>query len=107
VPELEFGDIQRQIFAADLVIDADNTALQDAPKALNRIGVYRADNVIAAALADNLLRVGTKEAIAGVFIGREQADLVRHGLIHEGVKRLGVRVVDHAQDNVALAADHG
>jgi hypothetical protein len=48
VPELKFRDVQRQIFAADLVIAAGNTALQDAPEVFNRVGVNRADNMIAA-----------------------------------------------------------
>ena len=37
MPELKFSDVQRKIFAADLVIGADNTALEDAPKAFNQI----------------------------------------------------------------------
>ena len=106
VPELKFRDVQRQIFAAYLVIGADNTALKNAPKTFNRVGVDRADNVITAALADDLVRVGAiKETIAGMFIGREQANLVRHSLMHEAIKRLGIGVVDHSQHHIALAAD--
>ena len=52
VPELKFRDVQRHIFGADFVKAANNTALEDAPKALNRIGVNRADDVLAGAVAD-------------------------------------------------------
>jgi len=77
VAELKFGDVQRQIFAADLVVGANNAALQDRPKAFDSIGVNSADNIVAAALADNPMRIGAaQEAIAGMLIGREQADLI-------------------------------
>lgn len=106
VPELKFSDVQRQIFTADLVIGTDHAALEDAPKAFNRVRMHGADNVVAAALADDPMRIGAiEEAIAGMFVGREQADLVRHGLVNEGVQRLGVGVVNHPQHDVALAAD--
>jgi hypothetical protein len=34
IAELEFSDVQRQIFLTDLVVGADNAALEDAPEAL-------------------------------------------------------------------------
>jgi hypothetical protein len=46
VAELKFGDIQRHVLFADFVERADDTALEDAPEALNRLGVDRADNVL-------------------------------------------------------------
>jgi hypothetical protein len=106
MPELKLCDVKRQIFAADLVIGADNAALQDAPEALNRVGMDRAHNVVTAALANDLVRIGAaQEAITGMFVGREQADLVRYGFMNESVQSLGVRRVDHPQHHVALAAD--
>ena len=39
ISELEFGDIERHIFAAHLVERADYAALEDAPKAFDGIGV--------------------------------------------------------------------
>ena len=46
VAELKFRDVQRHIFGAHLVERADHAALEDAPKAFNRVGVNRADNVL-------------------------------------------------------------
>ena len=46
VPELKFGDVERQIFCAHLVERADHAALEDAPKAFNRVRVNCADNVL-------------------------------------------------------------
>jgi transposase-like protein len=39
IAELELSDIEREILGADLVERADDTALEDAPKALNRLSV--------------------------------------------------------------------
>ena len=46
IAELEFGDIKRKILAADFVVAATDAALEDAPKALNRLSMDRADNVL-------------------------------------------------------------
>ena len=46
IPELKLRDVQRQIFTADFVEAADNTAFNQRPKTLNRIGVDRADDVL-------------------------------------------------------------
>ena len=43
VPELELRNIEREIFAADLVIATDDAALEDAPETFNRVGVHRTD----------------------------------------------------------------
>ena len=45
ISELKFRNVQRQVLGADFVERANNTALQDPPKALNRIRVNRANNV--------------------------------------------------------------
>lgn len=106
MPELKFGDVRRQIFAADLVIGADNATLEDAPEAFNRVGMDRADNVVAAALADDPVRqIATKQPIARMLIGAEQANLVRNSLMHKAVQSCGIRVVDNPQHHVSLAAD--
>ena len=47
VPELEFRDVQRQIFAADLVERAHDTALQQRPKAVDCLGVDNAVHIAA------------------------------------------------------------
>lgn len=48
IAELKFSDIERHIFGADLVERADDPALEDAPKAFNRIRVNRANDVLLA-----------------------------------------------------------
>ena len=62
--KLTFRNVQRQIFAAHLVVAANDAALEDAPEALNRIGMDCADNVLPSAVIDNAVRVG----VAKIFI---------------------------------------
>jgi hypothetical protein len=45
ISELELGHIEREVFAADLVIAAHHAALNQAPKAFNRIRAQRADDM--------------------------------------------------------------
>jgi hypothetical protein len=52
IAELKFSDAQRQILGADFMERADDTALEDAPKCLNRLGVYRADDVLSLGVID-------------------------------------------------------
>jgi hypothetical protein len=43
IPKLELCNVKWQVFGANLVERADNTALEDAPETLNRLGVNRAE----------------------------------------------------------------
>jgi hypothetical protein len=45
VTELKFRDVQRHIFCAHLVESANNAALEQRPKAVNRVGVDCANYV--------------------------------------------------------------
>jgi hypothetical protein len=51
ISELKFGNIQRHIFAADLVKRTDNTALKDRPEAFDCLCVNRTELPQAARLA--------------------------------------------------------
>jgi hypothetical protein len=42
VAELKLGNVQSHVFPADFVERADNTALEDRPESLNRVGVWTA-----------------------------------------------------------------
>src|SRR5207248_2777894 len=89
-----------------LVVVANDPALNHRPKPLDRVGVDCTNDVVASALADDLVREGAaEEPIAGVFIRIEQADLVRHGLMHEAVQGRGIGIFDHAGHGIALAVD--
>lgn len=63
VPELKFRDVERQILAADLVIAAHDTALNQRPKTFDCVGVDCADNVLACLVIDLFLRRGGMQYI--------------------------------------------
>src|ERR1700691_4016798 len=75
VAELKLGHVERQIFAADLVIAAHDAAFNQRPETLNRIGVNCTDYMLADAVIDNAVIVAVAEAIIGwVGVSAEQAD---------------------------------
>ena len=52
IAELEFGDIERQIFSADLVETADHPALNQRPEPFDGLRVDSADNIFPARVID-------------------------------------------------------
>src|SRR6185312_1639159 len=110
VPELEFGEVERQIFGADFVERADNAAFEDRPEAFNRVGVDRADDVLALGVVDNRMRVfGVEALVAAPLIGDEQAYLLGNRAAHEALEHVAANVADDAGDNLPFAlngADH-
>lgn len=106
VPELKFRDVEMQILFADVVEGSNDTTLEDAPEALNRIGVDSADNIFFLGMIGRCMRKGLFEiAIARPLIGADQADFVRHGLTNENVKRCSADIRNDTGDNIALAAN--
>ena len=104
VDEGTFSNVERQILAADVVMNADDGALQHGPEALNRIRVDCADDILAGRVPHELMREHIAEhPITRVFVGREQANFGRDGLANKAVESLGIGVRDDAGDNVALA----
>lgn len=63
VTELKLRHVQRHIFGADLVERTDDTALEDAPEAFNRVGVDRADNILLCGMLHGLARVFSQSVI--------------------------------------------
>jgi hypothetical protein len=69
VAELEFRDIEREIFLAHLVECPDHTALNQRPKAFDGVRVNRADNIPAASMVTD----GVREIAAQAPITRSAA----------------------------------
>jgi hypothetical protein len=63
VPELELRNVKMQVLFADVVEGADDAALNDAPKALDRVRVNRADNVLPLRVVNSDVRIGLAEAM--------------------------------------------
>ena len=73
IAELELGNIERQVFFADLVESANNAALHDGPKAFDGVGVDRADDMFASLVANEAMIEAIADApIARVLVGAEQ-----------------------------------
>jgi hypothetical protein len=109
VAELKLRDVERQIFGADFVERANHATFEDRPKALNRVRVNRADNVLFDPVMHGLARIFLQAAIDLMFVRRQQTDFVRYGLAHELFNARLVYVFKYAGDHVALAlhrADH-
>jgi hypothetical protein len=104
IAELELCNVERQILFADLVERPDHTALDEGPETFNRVGVDRADDILALGMVDHAMReVLVQALIADPLVGAEQADAVRNGLVYEAVERVGLGVFDDAGNHVALA----
>ncbi len=67
IAKFEFRNIERQIFAADLVISPHDAALQDRPKAFNRIRVNCPNDMLADGMVNGLVR----EAMLQPEVARE------------------------------------
>jgi hypothetical protein len=106
ISELEFGNVQMQIFLADLMECSDDAALQNGPEAFDRVRMNCANNVLADGMVDGLVRETTiQPLIAGISVSAEKADAVRYCFAYEGLKREPVSAIDNASDDIPLAFD--
>jgi hypothetical protein len=104
IAKLKLGNVQRHIFCADLVERADYAALEDAPKAFNRVRVDRADYVLMFAVVNAGVRDAARQSIvAAPCVRREQANFIRDNLADEIVGRFRCDVLKNARNDVALA----
>jgi hypothetical protein len=87
VSELELGDIQRQIFAADLVEAAHDPALKQRPKAVYRLGVHNAVDVLSSGVIDGTVIVNLIQRIVSrVLVSRDQTYFFGYSLTDESVE---------------------
>jgi hypothetical protein len=101
VPELELRNVKMQVF-----LTPDDPALEDAPEALNRIGVHCADNVLAMGVINGDVRERLFQiAVACPLIGAEQANFVRHGFVDESFQSHGANVLNDTRHDIALSTD--
>lgn len=107
IAELKFRNIEMQILFADLVIGPDDAALNERPKAFNRLCVDGADNVLMRAMVNCLVRISFlgKACVARSFVSAKQADLVRHGFIDEAGKGFAFNVLNDTSNDIALATN--
>jgi len=106
-PELKLIQVEWQISFADFVIAAHDAALEKRPERFNRIGVRRTYYVFALTVTDYaMIVVAAEQAIARVFIGREQLDAGSiRDLTNETIESGRIGVLDHLADHVSFPAD--
>jgi len=106
--ELKFREVQRQVLPADVVVGADNAALQEAPEILDVVRVNLTANVflgpvINCFVATNVIRHPL--AIACTHVSRDQIHFLRNGLVDEAIERVDARILNDLTDDIALARD--
>src|SRR5438270_7526690 len=101
VAELKFVDVKRHVGFRHLVIGADDAALEQAPKAFNRVGVDHAVDVLASGMPNDRMReLEFDVAVARPFVRHDQFDLIGDGLAHEAGQDIGAHGIDHARDDL-------
>jgi hypothetical protein len=104
IAPFELGNVQRQIFAADYVKTSHDAALQERLEAIDCLSVDCAVDVLASAMPHNAMLF--QLMIAGVIVGRDQANFFGNSFANEAVQCCSVGVVDDASHDIALAL-HG
>jgi hypothetical protein len=106
VAELELGDVERQVFFADLVIGADNATFNQRPKALDCLGVHSANNIFATGVVNRLMRIFLAQMfVTDPLIAAQQANLVGDGFADEAFQGHGLNVLDNPSDDIATSLD--
>jgi hypothetical protein len=103
----EFVQVQRQILPRHVVIDANDSALQQRPEVFNRIRVNFTANVFTGHVVNNsvFVALSLQQVIASRVIGRDQRHVFLHHFMHELLKRLTVGAFDQAANDIAFARD--
>jgi hypothetical protein len=90
----------------NLVITADNPALEQRPERFDIIRMDRADNILALTVADYAVIVFCSEmAIARVFIGRNQCHALRDGFADVTIERVSIGILDDPCANRSATLD--
>jgi hypothetical protein len=98
IAELKLRDIQRQILGTDLMECANNATFEDRPKAFNRVGVNSADHVLIAMMVNRPIQ----SYVSRPCVRRQQANLIRNGLLDEAKDAVTVNACQHAGDYIPL-----
>src|SRR5580692_2628346 len=76
IADLKLRDVERHIFGAHLMERANHAPFEDAPKALNRVRVNRANKVLLVAVLHGFARIFFQAPIDLVLVRSQQAHLI-------------------------------
>src|SRR5205809_6605999 len=107
MPELEFREVERQVATGDVVVGADDTALEQRPEGIEVGRVDHAAHVLVLVVVHRLVREAhaPQPVIAAVLVGRDERDLGVNDLLDEAVHLLRRHALQHLTGHVTLAAD--
>jgi hypothetical protein len=107
VPPRKFVEVERQILLADIMVGADDSALEQCPERIEVRGVDLAAHILAVRMINGFVRETKRVqvAVSAIFIGRNQFNLVAHSLADKLIERLGAGILDNLANHIALAAD--
>ncbi len=94
--------IERQISLADVMVTADDAALQQRPERFDVIRVDLAAHVLTVAMANRFMRA-SETRVGGIFIGRDKRNLIASDATNEAIQGTRIGITDDAADHVALA----
>jgi hypothetical protein len=103
--ELKLSEVEWQIFLADIVIRADDSALQECPKGIEILCVYLATYIFTLSVGTVVWKLAGQVLVAYPLIGRYEVNLVADSLANEAFESTRANILDHLADEVALAAD--
>jgi hypothetical protein len=106
VTELKLRQIERQVFRADVVIRADDSALEQCPERIQVLSVDFTTHVLAFVVIDRLVpKSAAKAAIARILVSSYEFNLFTDGLANESFQRLSSCIFDNLTNDVAFATD--
>lgn len=107
VAELEFRDIQRQVFCRDVVESAQDAALEQRPEAVDGLGVNHATDILAGRVPHRFVfETALGQAnIQAAFVRGDQINLLGYRLTYEGFGGALVNTGERAGNQRALAGD--
>jgi hypothetical protein len=106
VAELELGQVEREIFSRDVVVDANDRTFEERPKALDIVGMDFAAYILASFVINGLLWVRQAQHLKiGSAIRGNQFNLVRNHLADEMQRHALRSVLNHFASHVACPCE--
>src|SRR6266849_4919502 len=88
MPELKLREVERQVLLGDVVVRADDSALEERPEAIEVRRVDVAPHVLALEVAHGLMRVAelTEMLVADILVGGDKLHVVGDRLLDEALQ---------------------
>jgi hypothetical protein len=95
VAKHKFIQVQGQVLVTDVVVGADDAALQQRPEVFNVVGMDASANILVIVMANNTMSVAVPNPVVTfVLIGGNQVHFLADSLFHESIKSVAVGVLN-------------